>query len=98
MGNGEDSKNIWLYWICKRRRIYLKLVCLEKNPLRIYKEDQDPVYKDSAVEAFFRFNSGDGSRQDIYLNFEMNANGAILAGYGKNKTERTPFEEICFRS
>ena len=22
----------------------------------------------------------------------MNANGAILAGYGKNKTERTPFE------
>ena len=26
----------------------------EKNPLRIYKEDQDPVYKDSAVEAFFQ--------------------------------------------
>ena len=76
----------------KGEGFYLKLVCLEKNPLRIYKEDQDPVYKDSAVEAFFRFNSGDGSRQDIYLNFEMNANGAILAGYGKNKTERTPFE------
>ena len=76
----------------KGEGFYLKLVCLEKNPLRIYKEDQDPVYKDSAVEAFFRFNSGDGARQDIYLNFEMNANGAILAGYGKNKTERTPFE------
>lgn len=76
----------------KGEGFYLKLVCLEKNPLRIYMEDQDPVYKDSAVEAFFRFNSGDGSRQDIYLNFEMNANGAILAGYGKNKTERTPFE------
>ena len=76
----------------KGEGFYLKLVCLEKNPLRIYKEDQDPVYKDSAVEAFFRFNFGDGARQDIYLNFEMNANGAILAGYGKNKTERTPFE------
>ncbi len=44
------------------------------------------------MKLFYRFNSGDGSRQDIYLNFEMNANGAILAGYGKNKTERTPFE------
>ena len=38
----------------KGEGFYLKLVCLEKNPLRIYKEDQDPVYKDSAVEAFFQ--------------------------------------------
>lgn len=33
--------------------LYIKLVCVEKNPLRIYKKDQDPVYKDSAMEAFF---------------------------------------------
>lgn len=33
--------------------LYIKLVCEEKNPLRIYKKDQDPVYKDSAMEAFF---------------------------------------------
>ena len=26
--------------------LYIKLVCEEKNPLRIYKKDQDPVYKD----------------------------------------------------
>ena len=24
--------------------LYIKLVCVEKNPLRIYKKDQDPVY------------------------------------------------------
>ena len=29
--------------------LYIKLVCVEKNPLRIYKKDQDPVYKDSAM-------------------------------------------------
>lgn len=93
MGERERIPKTYGYiGFVKGEGFYLKLVCLEKNPLRIYKEDQDPVYKDSAVEAFFRFNSGDGSRQDIYLNFEMNANGAILAGYGKNKTERTPFE------
>ena len=33
--------------------LYIKLVCGEKNPLRIYKKDQDPVYKDSTMEAFF---------------------------------------------
>ena len=33
--------------------LYIKLVCVEKNPLRIYKKDQDPVYKDSTMEAFF---------------------------------------------
>ncbi len=35
--------------------LYIKLVCVEKDPLRVYKEDQDPVYKDSAMEAFFQF-------------------------------------------
>ena len=39
--------------------LYIKLVCVEKNPLRIYKKDQDPVYKDSAMEAFFQFKGND---------------------------------------
>ena len=81
--------------------LYIKLVCVEKNPLRIYKKDQDPVYKDSAMEAFFPSvslpvicleNRCDlMAADDIYLNFEMNANGALLACYGKNKMNRIPF-------
>lgn len=71
--------------------LYIKLVCEEKNPLRIYKKDQDPVYKDSAMEAFFQFKGNDTAADDIYLNFEMNANGALLACYGKNKMNRIPF-------
>ena len=71
--------------------LYIKLVCVEKDPLRVYKEDQDPVYKDSAMEAFFQFKGNDTAADDIYLNFEMNANGALLACYGKNKMNRIPF-------
>lgn len=71
--------------------MYIKLVCEEKDPLRVYKEDQDPVYKDSAMEAFFQFKGNDTAADDIYLNFEMNANGALLACYGKNKMNRIPF-------
>lgn len=36
-----------------REKDYISNLCVEKNPLRIYKKDQDPVYKDSAMEAFF---------------------------------------------
>ncbi len=91
-GTEKIPKTYGYIGFAKGEGFYLKLVCLEKNPLRIYKENQDPVYKDSAVEAFFKFVSQDESKQDIYLNFEMNANGAILAGYGKNKMERIPLE------
>ena len=32
---------------------YLKMVCEEKEPLRTYENVLDPVYRDSAMEAFF---------------------------------------------
>lgn len=38
----------------------------------------------------FQFKN-DTAADDIYLNFEMNANGALLACYGKNKMNRIPF-------
>lgn len=37
---------------------YLKMICEEADPLRTYTKDQDPVYQDSAMEAFFLFESG----------------------------------------
>ena len=43
------------------------------------------------MEAFFQFKGNDTAADDIYLNFEMNANGALLACYGKNKMNRIPF-------
>ena len=76
--------------------LYIKLVCEEKDPLRVYKEDQDPVYKDSAMEAFFQFKGNGTETDDIYLNFEMNANGALLACYGKNKMNRIHLHRIRY--
>lgn len=64
---------------------YLKMVCEEENPLRIYKEFGDPVYKDSAMEAFFMFESETGKG---YFNFEMNANGALLTEFGLGREGR----------
>ncbi len=80
---------------------YLKMVCRESEPLRTYTHDMEPVYRDSAMEAFFQFEAGINRLQAIYLNFESNSGGALLAGYGKERVYRSYFsKEICqqFRS
>ena len=69
---------------------YLKMVCKEKDPLRVYEKNQDPVYRDSAMEAFFQFDSeGERNASALYLNFEVNANGALRAEYGEGRIYRT---------
>lgn len=67
----------------------LEMECEESNPCRIYTEDDDPVYLDSAMEAFFCFLPDE--KNPCYLNFEMNANGAMLACYGTDRQHRVPF-------
>lgn len=72
----------------------LRMICEEKNPLRTFTNEQEPVYRDSALEAFFQFEPGrTGNSSEIYLNFEVNANGALLAAYGRERTYRTYFEK-----
>lgn len=66
---------------------YLRMVCEEKDPRRTYTEDLSPVYRDSAMEAFFQF----VPEQEVYLNFEVNANGALLATYGPSRVYRSYF-------
>lgn len=71
---------------------YLKMVCNEADPLRKYRDMNAPVYRDSAMEAFFLFESErERYIQPTYLNFEVNANGALLAAYGKERIYRTYF-------
>lgn len=68
---------------------YIRMICEEKEPLRTYTEDFSPVYQDSAMEAFFQFIPD----QDVYLNFEVNANGALLASYGPSRIYRSYFSK-----
>ncbi len=69
----------------------LEMTCQESDPCRIYRQDNDPVYLDSAMEAFFCF--APEEKDPCYLNFEMNANGAMLACYGRSRQNRSPFSE-----
>lgn len=73
---------------------YLKMICEESNPLRVYRHFGDPVYQDSAMEAFFMFEpEKNGKKGEGYFNFEMNANGALLTEFGTGRLERKKLDK-----
>ena len=57
--------------------IYLKFNVKEKYFKATYQQTNDPVYKDSCVEFFIGFDD-----DHTYYNFEFNALGTTLVGYG----------------
>lgn len=59
--------------------LVISMTAREKDPLTRYTENEDPVYKDSGMEAFLNFKPASTKE---YFNFEMNSNGALLSGFG----------------
>ena len=63
--------------------LLIKFYVYEDFTRATYTTDNQPVYKDSCVEIFID-PSGDGS----YYNFEFNAMGTLLLGFGANRNNR----------
>lgn len=59
---------------------FLKYTVSEKHFRAVYKQTNDPVWNDSCVEFFIGF-----EENGAYYNFEFNALGTPLVGYGINK-------------
>ena len=82
------TKNVEAYgrmgYIAEKEWV-VKLTAHESEPLTTYTQDNDPVYRDSALEVFLNFMP----EKDKYINFEVNANGALLCHFGR-KGEREP--------
>lgn len=76
---------------------YLHMVCEEKDPRRVHTRHKSPVYQDSAIEAFLQFTPKKGY-SNVYLNLEVNANGALLAGYGPSRTYRSYFTDADYKA
>ena len=66
-----------------------RLTAYESDPKAVYKNDMDPVYKDSCLEFFAKYKDGG------YINCEVNANGAILSAYGEGRGGRIPLDMIA---
>lgn len=63
--------------------LLLKYWVQEKYVKAVYREINDPVFKDSCVELFIAFDNDDN-----YYNLEFNCLGTALAGYGSGKNNR----------
>ena len=72
----------------------MEMTCEEANPLRTYTKMNDPVSLDSGMEAFLGFWP---EQTPLYVNVEMNANGATLMQYGTERGDRTFFSEEQIR-
>lgn len=74
-----------------RYGLIVALTALEINPLCNYSQEDDPVYKDSALEVFL--NMEPNHMEKGYLNFEMNAKGVLLSEFGLNR-KRTKIKQL----
>ena len=63
----------------KEHGFLVEMTCEEADPLRTYLKMNDPVSQDSGMEAFLGFWS---EQTPLYVNVEMNANGATLIQSG----------------
>ena len=71
--------------------IFLKYFVRENQVRAVNRAFNSPVWEDSCVEFFLSLDGG-----DHYYNFEFNAIGTVLGGYGrdKNSRDRLPVEVL----
>ncbi len=63
--------------------LYVHLSAVEKEIRAENTEPLSPVYEDSCLEFFFKFDNTDN-----YFNFEINPNGCLCTQFGPRKTDR----------
>lgn len=109
IGKCEEARMDNYLWTCRvkpaarvrmgyirEKGFLVEMVCEEENPKREYHNYMDPVCKDSAMEVFLAFpQKGESlTNEAMYVNFEVNGNGALYAAYGKGRRNRAPMPEI----
>jgi hypothetical protein len=68
----------------------LHMEAYESDPKSVYTMYNQPVYTDSCLEFFVNCNPD----QPLYINFEMNANGAFLSALRPGRKGKKPIHEL----
>ena len=89
-GTKEIPRTYFYIGLVPDDAFYVHMVCEESDPLRTHTGINVPVYQDSAMELFLHFDPR-GSYSPVYVNFELNANGGIMAEYGTERAYRSYF-------
>lgn len=86
-GEKAEPKTMFQGAFVRNKGFFFNLIAYEKEPLARFTKAGDPVWKDSCLELFINFAP---KESDLYLNFEMNANGAALICTGNGRENRKP--------
>ncbi|HIR46363.1 MAG TPA: hypothetical protein IAB89_01700 [Candidatus Caccousia avicola] len=81
---GSYRPKAWAAVHCGPDQFEFCLWCEEESPVIRYTEPNSPVYLDSCLEVFLR----PFPQKNEYLNFEMNASGALLLQIGSERKGR----------
>lgn len=71
------------------RYLYVRLSAEEKHIRAEYTEPLSPVHRDSCLEFFFM-----PEGKDRYFNFEINPNGCLWIGFGRNRQNRSVLSPV----
>lgn len=72
-------------WFEPGSGFHVLLHCEESSPKAVFTCSDDPVYQDSCLECFLQFYP---EQSEVYMNFETNANGAMLCQQGTCREDR----------
>ncbi|MDB5208419.1 MAG: hypothetical protein JWR72_3494 [Flavisolibacter sp.] len=77
---------------CNEAALFVKFYVSEAFHQAVYRQTNDPVFKDSCVEIFIAVDDSGG-----YYNFEFNSLGTCLASFGSDRNNRKKLsdETIC---
>jgi len=90
-GGGAIPPTVCRIAFVKAGGFAVAMECRERNPLARYKNHDEPVYEDSCMEFFADFCPQGGKG---YLNFEANANGAMLSMLGPTRENRAFLRQL----
>ncbi len=85
----EPKSHAQLIYV-KNKGFALRLTSQESNPKAVYTEFGQPVYEDSCLEFFVRFDP----QNPLYMNFETNSNGAFLASVRTDRASKRSIDEL----
>ena len=78
------QKEVYAQIVREENGFAVRFTVREKNPRRLWKDHFSPVHEDSCVEFFANFSP---DTTDWYINFEVNANGAMNLHFRRDRYE-----------
>ncbi len=88
-GTDEYRPEVYVKLAYNDKEFMVEFTVKEKNPTKVYKKHYDKVHEDSCAEIFLNFSP---KTEKKYINFEVNANGAMNPAFRPDRYSGEPLK------